>query len=69
MGLSMVPLLIHSNAVPAGARDALRAAQLAPPERREAALHDALRVLYRETDLDCGEARDLLGLAPGADCR
>ena len=68
MTFSMTPLLMHSNAVPARARDALKAAWSEPPERRDAALESAARVLYRETELDCGEARDLIGLPPGGCC-
>ena len=68
MALSMAPLLIHNDAVPARAREALQAAQLAAPEQKNAALEDAARILHRETSLDCSEARDLLGLPPG-NCR
>ena len=62
MKFAMVPLLIHSDAVPPVARDALKTALLAPPERRDAELLSAVRVLYRETELDCGEVKDLVGL-------
>jgi hypothetical protein len=68
MSFTMVPLLMHSDAVPAVARDALKAAYSAPPERRDAELLSAVRVLYRETDLDCGEAKDLVGLTSCATC-
>jgi hypothetical protein len=68
MRFSMTPLLMHSEAVPRRARDALKAAWGEPPERREAALESAARVLYRETELDCGETRDLIGLAPTGCC-
>ncbi|NUP04982.1 MAG: hypothetical protein HOW73_02860 [Polyangiaceae bacterium] len=64
----MAPLLIHSEAVPKEARDALKAASSAPPERRRAELERAARVLYRETELDCADARELVGLAPGENC-
>ena len=60
MGLSIAPLLIHDERVPEEARDALRAATTGPVERRSAALESAARVLYRETDLDCAEVRDLI---------
>lgn len=69
MRFSMAPLLIHSDAVPPEARNALQAASLAAPERRDAQLESAARVLYRETGLDCGEARELVGLPPGGGCR
>jgi hypothetical protein len=62
MGFTMIPLLIHSDSVPQAARDALRLANAAPPETRAVALENAARVLYRETDLECGEVRDLVGL-------
>jgi hypothetical protein len=65
MGFTMAPLLMHSEGVPSAARDALKAAALSPPERRKAALEWAARVLHHETDLDCGEARDLVGLPAG----
>jgi len=68
MSFTMVPLLMHSDAVPRVARDALRAAFAAPPERRDAELLSAVRVLYRETDLDCSEAKDLVGLQSCATC-
>jgi hypothetical protein len=68
MRFSMTPLLMHSEAVPPRARDALRAAWHEPPESREAALESAARVLYRETELDCGETRDLIGLPSIGDC-
>jgi len=68
MMFSMTPLLMHSDAVPPSARAALRAAWQEPPERRDAALESAARVLYRETELDCGETRDLIGLPPGPCC-
>jgi hypothetical protein len=66
MDLSMAPLLMHSEQVPAEARDAIRAAYEAPPQQRQARLESAARVLYRTTDLECGDARELVGL-PGAE--
>ena len=69
MKFTMVPLLMHSEAVPPVARDALRTAFLAPPERRDAELLSAVRVLYRETELDCGEAKELVGLSTCATCQ
>lgn len=64
----MAALLVHSEAVPERVRDALRAASLAPPERREAEVESAGRILYRETDLDCGEVRELLDLSYEGTC-
>lgn len=68
MGFTMAPLLINSDAVPPAAREALRQAYLGPQEQRDAQLESAARVLYRETELDCSEARELLGLSGGGSC-
>ena len=62
MAFSVAPLLIHSEAVPQGARAALRAAMSGSSEQRDAALQSAAHILYMETELDCGEVRDLVGL-------
>jgi hypothetical protein len=63
MGFSLAPLLIHSPAVPVEAQNALRAASFGPPERRAAALESAARVLFRETELECRDAIELVGLS------
>jgi len=60
MGFSVAPLLIHSEAVPARAREALRAATSGPAEQRDVALRSAAHILYSETELDCGEVRELV---------
>ena len=65
---TLAPLLVHSHAVPWAAREALKAARIAAPEQREAELESAARVLYRETELDCTDARELVGLAPAGSC-
>lgn len=65
MAFTIAPLLLHSDAVPQAARDALKAGLYGPPERREAELTTAARLLYAEADLDCDDARELVGLAPG----
>ena len=65
MPFSLAPLLVHHEAVPQLARDALRAAAMAPPESRDEMLQEAARILHRETDLECRDARELVGLAPG----
>ena len=65
MAFSMAHLLMHSDAVPPEARDALKEATSGPPERRSAALESAARILHREGNLDCRDARDLVGLPPG----
>jgi hypothetical protein len=65
MAMSLLPILIHSDAVPNEARHALiQASALAEGERTEA-LESAARVLYRQTDLNCADVRDLLGLSSG----
>jgi hypothetical protein len=65
MRFSVAPLLIHSDAVPAEARDALLAASDASLEDKTRALELAARVIYHETDLDCQDARELVGLSSG----
>jgi hypothetical protein len=62
MSISMAPLLIYSEQVPAEAREAIRAAYEAPPENRSARLESAARILHRETGLECGDVRELVGL-------
>ena len=65
MEFSLAALLIHSDSVPTEARDAIRVAHDKPLEDRAEALESAARLLYRDTDLDCDETRDLLGLTRG----
>ena len=67
-GFTLVPLLLHSDAVPRAARDALVAALSGPPEHRDAELQSAARVLHRELDLGCGDARELVGLDAFGGC-
>lgn len=67
MSFSMAPLLMHSEQVPPGARDALRAAYDAPPDRRGPMLESAARILHVETGLACPDVRELVGL-DGEDC-
>jgi hypothetical protein len=69
MSFSIVPLLLHSDAVPSGARSELRAAYDAPLEERSLHLEAAARILYLEADLDCGDARELVGLSDAGSCR
>jgi len=68
MAFSLAPLLIHSEAVPVKAREALRAVTTAPVEQRKSALRSAAHVLYAETSLDCGDAMELVGLQAGCGC-
>jgi hypothetical protein len=63
--LSMTPLLIHSEAVPAEARSALRAASEAPPESRRVQLQTAARALAEATGLECRDVKELVGLPDG----
>lgn len=58
----MLPLLVHSSAVPAVAKDALLAAQASPPEQRLQALESAARVLHGETGLECRDVLAIVGL-------
>jgi hypothetical protein len=61
-GFSMLPLLVHSSAVSAGAKNALRAAQVSPPDQRVQALMSAARVLHSETGLECRDVLAIVGL-------
>ena len=65
MAFSLAPLLVHSDAVPPLARQALLAAGSAPPESRDELLEQAARVLYDEAGLECRDARELVGLPAG----
>ena len=66
--LSMAPLLMHSEHVPAEAREAIRAAYDAPPQRRSARLVAAARVLHETTGLGCSDVRELVGISSDGDC-
>jgi hypothetical protein len=68
MSLSMAPLLMHSEQVPAEARDAIRAAYDAPPQHRAAGLEAAARVLHHATGLECSDVLELVGLPGDGDC-
>lgn len=68
MALSMMPILIHSEAVSPEVRAVLKAADASPPERRRAELEAAARLLYGEVRLDCRDVRDLVGLGSKYDC-
>jgi hypothetical protein len=65
MSLSMAPLLMNLEEIPAEARDAIRAAYEALPEHRNTRLESAARVLHRTTDIECSDARELVGLVSG----
>jgi hypothetical protein len=68
VSFSVAPLLIHSDAVPASVRQALRAAHDGPSGERGRHLESAARILHRELALDCGDARELVGLTTGTCC-
>jgi hypothetical protein len=68
MSFDIRPLLIHSDAVPGPARDALRDALGAPPELRASALESAARVLFMQTGLECNDVRELVGLPDSSGC-
>jgi hypothetical protein len=70
MSFSVTPLLLHSDQVPTAARRALRAAYDAPIEERAPYLESAARILHRdgELDLDCVDARELVGLSVEGTC-
>jgi hypothetical protein len=67
MSLSMAPLLMYSEHVPAEARDGIREAYEAPAPQRSAKLESAARVLHRTTGLECSDVRELVGLPDGED--
>ncbi len=63
MALSVAPLLIHSESIPAGARLALRDAFTRPEDERAALLASVARILHHEVELDCSDALELVGLS------
>jgi hypothetical protein len=68
MAMSMMPLLIHSEAVSPRVRDALRAAHAAPPHVRAVELESAVRLLHHEAGLSCRDLRDLFDLGSKHEC-
>ena len=68
MGFSVAPLLMASESVPAVAHSALRAAYNKPISEQQPRLETAARILHRELDLDCSDARELVGLTSGEAC-
>jgi hypothetical protein len=67
MSLTISSLLAHDERVPPAARDALKAAPSASPERRAELLESAARILHQEAGVDCSDARELVDLYP-EDC-
>lgn len=68
MTFSIARLLLHSSAVPVEARDALKTALESGPEERDAVLEEAVALLYNGTDIECSDARELVGLSPCGSC-
>jgi hypothetical protein len=68
MPLSVAPLLLHSENIPEGARLALRDAFTRPEDERPALLANVARILYREAELDCSDALELVGLSSASPC-
>lgn len=62
MTFSLLSLLLHEDDVPASARAALEKAELAAADERRGYLEAAARALYFEANLDCDDARELVGL-------
>ena len=60
--LQITNLLLHSDDVPADARDALASALQGPADERCDNLFAAAVILHREAGLDCEDARELVGL-------
>lgn len=68
MSLEITRLLLHSDDVPPEARAALRDAYNAPAAERELHLVAAAKILHREVELECRDARELVGLAAAGVC-
>jgi hypothetical protein len=64
----MVPLLMHSPDIPEQVREQLRAAYLAGPDQRAEQLYSAARSIHEELDVECEDARELVGLPPAPGC-
>lgn len=60
--MSMAPILMFSDHVPASAREVLREASSAEPASRDALLSQAAKILYAETGLPCEDVLELVGL-------
>jgi hypothetical protein len=63
MALNISSLLVHDEAVPARARAAILAAKNLSGARKVESLRSAARALREETDIDCGDAMELVGLS------
>jgi hypothetical protein len=69
MSFTVARLLIHSDGIGAGTRDAVEAAYAAPPESRSAMMESAARTLHHETGLGCDDVREIFGLPDDYGCR
>jgi hypothetical protein len=65
MSFSMAPLLMYSPDLPAPIRDELRAAYAVEPAQRDGHLAAAARLIHAELAVECGDARELVGLPAG----
>lgn len=68
MSFTMAHLLVHDDQVPERARDALKAAYDTGDAPSRVLLESAARVLHAETDLECRDVRELVGLPPEGTC-
>jgi hypothetical protein len=59
----MASLLVHDELVPSSVRDALRRALAAPAHERRAGLMSAASMLHRETGIECGDVKELVGIS------
>jgi len=62
MSFSLLNLLLHEEDLPTSALEALRRATAAPTADRPRHLHAAARALFEDAQLDCEDARELVGL-------
>lgn len=62
MSFSLLNLLLHEEDLPASALEALRRATSAPTTERPRHLQAAAQALYEDAQLDCDDARELVGL-------
>ena len=62
MSFSLLNLLLHEEDLPASALDALRRATSAPTDERSRHLQAAAKALFHDAQLDCDDARELVGL-------
>lgn len=65
MSLSLAPILLHSDFVPAEAKRALAAGLNGPESQRKFALESAAKLIVLETGVSCADARELVDLPPG----